>query len=91
MDNGQPSIRILNRRGPEIQDWCNHDVLNYNSRLVGIPDEWQGPGALTEALDQRGLSWDDYLLPGLTDLHLGAANDHLAMVARLASDGYQLK
>ena len=54
LDNGQPSIRILNRRGPEIQDWCNHDVLNYNSRLVGIPDEWQGSGALTEALDQRG-------------------------------------
>lgn len=91
LDNGQPSIRILNRRAPEIQDWCNHEVLNYNSRLVGIPDDWQGSGALTEALDQRGLSWDDYLLPGLPDLHLGAANDHSAMVARLASDGYQLK
>lgn len=91
LDNGEPSIRILNTNTRQVQSWCVSEVLNYNPRLVGIPDGWNGTAGVQKVLNQIGLDWDQYLLPGLTDLHLGAQTDHASIVARLASDGYQLK
>lgn len=90
--SGNPSVDILATNTTLISEMCKYlHTGPYNLLRRGRPDAWQGPEQLTQRLAQAGLNWDEYLLPELSELHLGSESDRASIIARLSQDGFQLK